>query len=88
MRVDPACSTVEAAKRIGEELVKVCIDLNINEISSYDRNGFVRGAMMDAFEIAISCHGFFTTRKMTSDNTHQTTLDQKSVAQKFYTTVF
>ncbi|KAL8111986.1 uncharacterized protein LOC141663928 [Apium graveolens] len=58
MREDPACSTVEAAKRIGEELVKVCIDLNINEISSYDRNGFVRGAKMEAFEIAISRHGF------------------------------
>lgn len=58
VREDPACSTVEAAKRIGEELVKVCIDLNINEISSYDRNGFVRGAKMEAFEFAISRHGF------------------------------
>lgn len=58
MREDPTCSTVEAAKRVGEELVKACIDLNINEISSYDLNGFVRGAKIEAFEIAISRHGF------------------------------
>ncbi|XAR55988.1 hypothetical protein NMG60_11036258 [Bertholletia excelsa] len=52
------CSTMEAAERVGEKLVKACIDLNINEISSYDRNGFARGERMQAFEIAISRHGF------------------------------
>ncbi|XP_019078844.1 uncharacterized protein LOC100254864 isoform X2 [Vitis vinifera] len=48
----------EAAERVGEELVKACIDHQINEISSYDRNGFARGERMQAFEIAISRHGF------------------------------
>ncbi|KAG2707154.1 hypothetical protein I3843_05G123600 [Carya illinoinensis] len=52
------CSTVEAAKRVGEELIKACNDLNINEVSSYDRNGFACGERMQAFEIAISHHGF------------------------------
>ncbi|KDP41208.1 hypothetical protein JCGZ_15615 [Jatropha curcas] len=51
-------STAEAAKRLGEELVKACVNLNINEISSYDRNGFPRGERIQAFEIAISGHGF------------------------------
>lgn len=58
IREDPYCTTVEAAERVGEELVRTCIDLNINEISSYDRNGFARGERMQAFEIAISRHGF------------------------------
>ncbi|KAI5679018.1 hypothetical protein M9H77_09968 [Catharanthus roseus] len=58
IRGDPPCSTIEAAERVGEELVKACIDLNINEISSYDCNGFARGEKMQAFEIAISRHGF------------------------------
>ncbi|KAI7752190.1 hypothetical protein M8C21_008062, partial [Ambrosia artemisiifolia] len=48
----------EAAQRVGEELVKTCADLGIDEISSYDRNGFSRGARKEAFEIALSCHGF------------------------------
>lgn len=52
------CSAIEAAERVGEELVKACIDHQINEISSYDRNGFARGERMQAFEIAISRHGF------------------------------
>jgi hypothetical protein len=34
------------------------MDLKINEISSYDRNGFAGGERMQAFEIAISRHGF------------------------------
>ncbi|EXC19986.1 50S ribosomal protein L18 [Morus notabilis] len=55
---NPSCTTTEAAKRVGEELIKACNDLNINEISSYDRNGFARGERMQAFEIAISSHGF------------------------------
>jgi len=38
--------------------VKACVDLNINEISSYDRNGFGRGERLNAFEIAISNYGF------------------------------
>nr|GMC76191.1 50S ribosomal protein L18, chloroplastic-like [Ipomoea batatas] len=48
----------EAAERIGEELVKTCIDLNITEISSYDHNGLARGERMQAFDIPISQHGF------------------------------
>jgi ribosomal protein L18 len=48
----------EAAKRVGEELIKASIDLKINEISSYDRNGNKRGERMQAFEIAIAQHGF------------------------------
>lgn len=48
----------EAAKRVGEELIKASIDLKINEISSYDRNGNARGERMQAFEIAIKQHGF------------------------------
>lgn len=48
----------EAAERLGEELIKACIDLNINEISSYDRNGNPRGDRIKAFEVAVSCHGF------------------------------
>ncbi|XP_027118877.2 large ribosomal subunit protein uL18c-like [Coffea arabica] len=58
IRQDPSCTTIEAAQRVGEELVKACIDLDINEISSYDRNGLARGDRMRAFEIAISRHGF------------------------------
>ncbi|KAI3880069.1 hypothetical protein MKX03_003890 [Papaver bracteatum] len=58
IRDNPPCTTIEAAQRVGEELVKACIDLKINEISSYDRNGFARGERMEAFEIAISQYGF------------------------------
>ncbi|CAI9096588.1 OLC1v1032771C1 [Oldenlandia corymbosa var. corymbosa] len=58
IRQDPPCTTIEAAQRVGEEIVKACIDLGINEISSYDRNGLARGEKMQAFEIAISRHGF------------------------------
>ncbi|XP_050277153.1 uncharacterized protein LOC126718844 isoform X1 [Quercus robur] len=58
IRQNPSCTTIEAAKLVGEELVKACNDLNINEISSYDRNGFACGERMQAFEIAISRHGF------------------------------
>lgn len=58
IRGDPPCSTIEASERVGEKLVQTCVDLNINEISSYDRNGFARGERMQAFEIAISQHGF------------------------------
>ncbi|XWS69703.1 hypothetical protein CRYUN_Cryun04dG0201800 [Craigia yunnanensis] len=58
IRDDPTCTTSEAAKRVGEELVKTCVDLDINEISYYDRNGFARWERMQAFEIAIAHHGF------------------------------
>ncbi|GFZ00157.1 ribosomal L18p/L5e family protein [Actinidia rufa] len=61
IRENPPCSTVEAAERVGDELVKACINLDIHEISSYDRNGFARGEKMQAFEVAISRHGFFTS---------------------------
>ncbi|XP_010476463.1 PREDICTED: uncharacterized protein LOC104755715 isoform X2 [Camelina sativa] len=58
IRGDPPCTVTEAAKRVGEELIKASIDLKINEISSYDRNGSARGERMQAFEIAIAQHGF------------------------------
>ncbi|KAL6294741.1 hypothetical protein ACE6H2_002883 [Prunus campanulata] len=58
MRQNSPCSTSEAAKRVGKELIKACNDLNIHEISSYDRNGFATGERIQAFEIAISEHGF------------------------------
>ncbi|KAG2543140.1 hypothetical protein PVAP13_9NG730700 [Panicum virgatum] len=54
---DPPCSTVEAARRVGEELVRACEELGISEIS-YDRNGFARGEKMMAFEVPVSQHGF------------------------------
>ncbi|CAJ1932060.1 unnamed protein product [Sphenostylis stenocarpa] len=55
---DPSCSTLEAAQRVGEALVKACDDLNIKEISSYDRNGLHRRVeRLKAFEIAISSYG-------------------------------
>ncbi|CAK8561808.1 unnamed protein product [Lathyrus sativus] len=59
-RENPPCSTAEAVQRVGEALVKACVDLNINEISSYDRNGFGRGERLNAFEIAISSYGFLS----------------------------
>lgn len=58
IRSNTSCTTVEAAERVGEELVKACLNLNINEISTYDRNGLARGERMQAFEIAIARHGF------------------------------
>ncbi|KAI3989757.1 hypothetical protein MKX01_040727 [Papaver californicum] len=58
IRDNPSCTTIQAAQRVGEELVKACITLKINEISSYDRHGFARGERMEAFEIAVSQHGF------------------------------
>ena len=51
----------DAAQRVGEALIKTCIDLDINEISSYDRNGFACGERMQAFEIAISSFGILPT---------------------------
>ncbi|OAY80883.1 50S ribosomal protein L18, chloroplastic [Ananas comosus] len=57
---EPPCSKMEAAQRVGEELIKACKDLNIFEISSYDRNGFARGERMIAFEIPISQYGFLS----------------------------
>ncbi|KAK4842280.1 hypothetical protein QYF36_019006 [Acer negundo] len=58
IRGDPPCSTIEAAERVGEELIKTCIDLNINEVSSYDLNGSSRGERVQAFEVSVSRHGF------------------------------
>ncbi|XBH86957.1 hypothetical protein VPH35_074524 [Triticum aestivum] len=54
---DPRCST-EAARRVGEELVKACMELDISEVSCYDRNGFARGEKMMAFEDPVAQHGF------------------------------
>ncbi|CAN6482019.1 unnamed protein product [Victoria cruziana] len=61
------CSTVEAAKRVGEELVKTCIQQKIHEISSYDRNGLSRGERMKAFEYAVIRHGFIPPWKSDGD---------------------
>ncbi|KAF3326374.1 hypothetical protein FCM35_KLT08004 [Carex littledalei] len=58
IREDPSYTVMEAAQRVGEELVKACKDMKITEISSYDRNGFARGERIMAFEIAISEYGF------------------------------
>ncbi|KAJ7943464.1 50S ribosomal protein L18-like [Quillaja saponaria] len=58
IRQNPKHTTTEAAEHVGESLVRACIDLNINEISFYDRNGFARGERMQAFENAISRYGF------------------------------
>ncbi|XP_051230059.1 uncharacterized protein [Lolium perenne] len=55
---DPSCSTVEASRRVGEELVKACKELEVSEVSCYDRNGFARGEKMMAFEDPIAQHGF------------------------------
>ncbi|KAM0931923.1 hypothetical protein ACQ4PT_000018 [Festuca glaucescens] len=55
---DPPCGTVEAARRVGEELVKACKELEVSEVSCYDRNGFARGKKMMAFEDPIAQHGF------------------------------
>lgn len=60
VRQNHCSNTIEAAERVGEELVKACINLNIEEISSYDRNGFACGERMQAFEIAVSRHGFLS----------------------------
>uniref|UniRef100_A0A0E0ESL5 Uncharacterized protein n=1 Tax=Oryza meridionalis TaxID=40149 RepID=A0A0E0ESL5_9ORYZ len=51
---DPPCGAVEAAGRVGEELIRACKELDITEISSYDRNGFARGEKMMAFEVPVS----------------------------------
>ncbi|CAN1187827.1 50S ribosomal protein L18, chloroplastic [Linum perenne] len=62
IRGDPPCSTIEAAERLGEELIKVCVELKVNEVS-YDRNGNpARREKMQAFETAISRHGFLPDR--------------------------
>ncbi|KAK0573920.1 hypothetical protein LWI29_015547 [Acer saccharum] len=58
IRGDPPCTTIEAAERVGEELIKTCIDLNINEVSSYDLNGSSHGERVQAFEVSVSRHGF------------------------------
>ncbi|KAJ9187477.1 hypothetical protein P3X46_002932 [Hevea brasiliensis] len=58
LRDNPPRSKMEVAECLGEELVKACVNLNINEISSYDCNGYPRGERIQAFEIAISRHGF------------------------------
>ncbi|KAK8966078.1 hypothetical protein KSP40_PGU014239 [Platanthera guangdongensis] len=57
VREDPPCTTIEAAQRVGEALVQACTDLQICEISSYDRNGFARGERIQAFEAPISRYG-------------------------------
>ncbi|KAG0498663.1 hypothetical protein HPP92_003354 [Vanilla planifolia] len=58
IREDPQCSTIEAAQKVGQAIVQACMELDISEISSYDRNGFARGERMQAFEVAIAEHGF------------------------------
>ncbi|KAL8161499.1 hypothetical protein V2J09_012988 [Rumex salicifolius] len=62
IRSDPEITTEEAAKVVGEELVKAAADLNIREVSSYDLNGSavrgLRGQRIRAFESAIRSYGF------------------------------
>ncbi|KAL2903939.1 50S ribosomal protein L18 [Bienertia sinuspersici] len=58
LQSDPDIGTVEATKVVGEELVKAAMNLSIDEITSYDRNGCVRGERVKAFQIALSQHGF------------------------------
>nr|GEU99155.1 50S ribosomal protein L18, chloroplastic [Tanacetum cinerariifolium] len=65
VRESPTSTTIEAAQRVGEELVKTCNDLGIDEIASYDRNGFSQGAKMEAFEIALSGHGLCSHNGLT-----------------------
>jgi hypothetical protein len=48
----------EASRRVGEELVKACKELEVSEVSCYDRNGFARGEKVMAFEDPIAQHGF------------------------------
>lgn len=52
----------EAARVVGEELVKAAANLQIHEISSYDLNGCavrgLRGQRIRAFESTISSYGF------------------------------
>ncbi|KAJ3673793.1 hypothetical protein LUZ60_005785 [Juncus effusus] len=55
---DPPCTIAEAAKKVGEELIKKCKEMKINEISCYDRNGLARGERIMAFEIPVSEFGF------------------------------
>eukprot|EP01018_Ginkgo_biloba_P027636 Gb_41430 [translate_table: standard] len=57
IRGSPPCSVVDAAQRVGEEVIKACIEQDITKVS-IDRNGFGRGERMDAFQIAIRQHGF------------------------------
>ncbi|KAJ8760935.1 hypothetical protein K2173_021973 [Erythroxylum novogranatense] len=65
---DQPCSIAEAAELVGEELVKACIELNIDEVF-YDRNGFARGERIKAFEIPISHHGFLPDRSFRRKST-------------------
>ncbi|KAG6484115.1 hypothetical protein ZIOFF_060909 [Zingiber officinale] len=58
IRGNPPCTSAEAAQKVGEELIEACKNLNISEISSYDRNGCKTGERISAFEIPISLHGF------------------------------
>ncbi|GLJ10466.1 hypothetical protein SUGI_0128740 [Cryptomeria japonica] len=53
----PPCNTIEAAKHVGEEIVKACVEQDITQVS-IDCNGHARGEKMEAFEIAIRQHGF------------------------------
>lgn len=38
--------------------MKACKELDVSEISCYDRNGFARGEKMMAFEGPVAQHGF------------------------------
>lgn len=51
------CNTVDAARHVGEEIIKACIEQDISQVT-LDRNGFAQGKKMSAFEIPIRQHGF------------------------------
>lgn len=57
IRGNQPCNTVDAARHVGEEIIKACIEQYISQVT-IDRNGFAQGKKMSAFEIPIRQHGF------------------------------
>lgn len=57
IRASQPCDTIDAARHVGEEMIKACIEQDISQVT-IDRNGFAQGKKMAAFEIPIRQHGF------------------------------
>jgi len=57
IRGSQTCNTIDAARYVGEEIIKACIEQDISQVT-IDRNGFAQGKKMTAFEIPIRQHGF------------------------------
>jgi len=57
IRGSQPCNTIDAARHVGEEIIKACIEQDISQVT-IDRNGFAQGQKMTAFEIPIRQHGF------------------------------